>query len=323
MTAGSDNQSLLWATPPSSFLRTVREELASSSTPKWRRVVEVIDVSGYLACRSVFDRQRAAGRLMVRPAKLSQALLAIKDLGLAACAGETFCQSAEQQVEGTEHAGKLLTDAEPSSAWAFLYFALDEELAEGAMQVEQRRNDELFGRLLGYPECCIQAYVAGRSKGHDRTACSVSSLGPFPSLLNPALQPLYGIGSPIFHFPCSLTCAKSLALAQSRLADLATAAPSASRLAALGAGLAIYGPTLGIALVTKWRDLGRGRYELRRLVSRSETSRNFFGRWPRPVVCLETPHRFTFCNAGPVARSDTRSAIAVGCDSSFACWMEA
>ncbi len=61
-------------------------------TPEWRWLVEVLDVSGFLACRSVFQRQRAAGRLMVRPAELSRALLAIQDLGLAACSGRILCQ---------------------------------------------------------------------------------------------------------------------------------------------------------------------------------------------------------------------------------------
>ena len=40
----------------------------------------------------------------------------------------------------------------------FIYLSMDRILASKAALLEERHDDELLGRILGYPECCIKIF---------------------------------------------------------------------------------------------------------------------------------------------------------------------
>ncbi|MEZ4265671.1 MAG: DUF483 domain-containing protein [Myxococcota bacterium] len=107
--------------------------------------------------------------------------------------------------------------------------ALEHERAASQSAGRERRVAEAkLGRLLGYPACCIRAHVDADDQGED--ACFQRLLG------TPARDPLPA-GNNLFllahqlisHFPCSLQCEASNALAETALAALERAHPQRAR----------------------------------------------------------------------------------------------
>jgi hypothetical protein len=101
----------------------------------------------------------------------------------------------------------------------YLYIGLDHISAKLA-KVFDIIDHKYFGRLMGYPQCCIESYpIYYPTKKTDFTfAIKKPETGCFSFLLNLACKCFdYSL---ISHFPCSWSCKKSLSLAKQILSAL-------------------------------------------------------------------------------------------------------
>jgi hypothetical protein len=191
-----------------------------------------------------------------------------------------------------KHHGSYVSRGSREEAWAILYIGVDDEFAKGAEAAELNKEQRLVGRLLGYPDCCSDFFLKEDGFNQDRTPGSIRDAGPFPSILNPILAELYGV-SMQFHFACSPRCPKSLEMARHRLEYLAPYAPSALTLEKLGAGIALYGPSLGAALATRFGPDRPGTYEIEEVVTLSRKAADLFAGNGGPArLRLHSAHEF-------------------------------
>lgn len=169
-------------------------------------------LSGRTALLSVVEGFRPAGRAVVSRADLPDQLALIRDLGLVAEIVEDPPPDKDEAREGEVH----------------VFFAKDARVARRAAEIErafvvaERGPTPVgaaafaleMGRVLGYPDCCINAFVAsGPSATTDdylRLAHSRSASFCWPlNCLDPHSPWLL-----IPHLPCRFDCEPSLALAR-------------------------------------------------------------------------------------------------------------
>ena len=257
-----------------------------------RVIADLLGVSGYLAVATVATRERPAGRLPMQPRHVPAVVAAARALGVHCAVGRLRMLSVPDAIPETRHAARFVKD-DQSDALSLVYFGVSAAIANGAEEVELRGEHELLGRLFGYPGCCTAFYLGSGDSGADRLPAAITSLGPFDRAMNPVLPYVYGVPSMLFHFPCSPACAASLRLYWQRLRLLAAIDPGFAAVGELGAGLALYGPDVGICLATEYDQVDEASFRPHRIVSRSEVSRAFFRTRPRPLVGFETPYDFT------------------------------
>jgi len=114
----------------------------------------------------------------------------------------------------------------------YAYISKDKNRGEEAKYFEFARNDSYHGKIMGYPECCIQFYKrnkrnAFKKQGDFMLFCS-HELKKYPFYNNYALR-YFGI-SLISHFPCSLDCKKSQNIAKKNLYFLKKNLPEIAKL---------------------------------------------------------------------------------------------
>lgn len=102
-----------------------------------------------------------------------------------------------------------------------VYISRSEDKAEQAKEAEKENDHKRLGRLLGYPECCIEffdkEFPAESRKKNDYVLASLkNSKGfVFPFYNNIAARQ-FDL-SLISHFPCSLDCKSSISIAKRNL----------------------------------------------------------------------------------------------------------
>lgn len=97
----------------------------------------------------------------------------------------------------------------------FIYLAPDKNRCSQLKNAESKGDDYEFGKLLGYPACCIKNFAKGvyqRPGDFSMNSIGLPTFAPYPFLNNPALW-LFGIRL-LCHYPCQPGCKKSLKLAQ-------------------------------------------------------------------------------------------------------------
>lgn len=124
-----------------------------------------------------------------------------------------------------------------------LFIAHDPALARraAALQADDpTRHAAELGALLGYPPCCVAAFIAQRAR-HDNSlnryliAARTTAPGPWPWQLNELALRL------IAFYPCRYDCARALAIADQTLATIAAASPALpAELARLLAATVVY-----------------------------------------------------------------------------------
>ncbi len=96
-----------------------------------------------------------------------------------------------------------------------LYISASKDDAERAANLEETDTVE-FGKILGYPDCCIEFFVenlpnqAGRNMDFILPSCR--GIGVFPFVNNRCIR-YFGI-TVLSHFPCDLNCEKSRKLGE-------------------------------------------------------------------------------------------------------------
>ena len=96
------------------------------------------------------------------------------------------------------------------------YVSKSNVLAEHSRKMDESKNDEKFGKSLGYPNCCIN-FV----KKNKRPPTIIESLGLYSKKqkYNPYTWPCLIVldSNLISHFPCNKKCKESILLAKKRL----------------------------------------------------------------------------------------------------------
>lgn len=278
---------------PQDFQGKILEEFDASLGAEQKELLSLVGFSEFLCCLSVFSRERVAGRISVSQERAARVVELINSLGLH-CRRSALDLLPQPDLIGgnVKHNSVYVQQGSREEAWAILYLGVDAEFAAGAETAELNKEQRLVGRLFGYPECCSEFFLRNDGVNQDRTPHSVTDTGPFPSILNPALNELYGF-SLLFHFACSPRCARSLGLAKSRLDGLKRYAPSIVEVERLGAGITIYGPTTGAVLVTRYRPVGDDSYETEEVVTWNERAAELFpANGGPPRIRLRSAHEF-------------------------------
>lgn len=115
--------------------------------------------------------------------------------------------------------GLRLPEHDPRPGLYFVYFAKEEKKALLAAYYEQLGNDLDLGRMLGYPECCVEFFVKNFSeKNFD---LQHHPTNPYTNLSQRDQDYVL-----LSHFPCSSECPESITLAKKYLLVLAGVDPA-------------------------------------------------------------------------------------------------
>lgn len=135
---------------------------------------------------------------------------ALRRLGLSARRWERALRPAVADADDYVVSAVASDEAAAPDARAFVFAARDGELAELAARFTD--NDIIAGRLLGYPDCCVQAYLAHRDHHHARLEPAFAGDGgALPYWTNTMLD-VFGWHL-LSHFPCRAACEASRAQA--------------------------------------------------------------------------------------------------------------
>lgn len=281
-------------TPPADFLGKVTGELASSLEQNKIELLNLLGFSEFLCCLSVANHERAAGRITVPQAKAERIAGLITSLGIY-CHRSMFDLLPQPDLAGGEHVNHhavYVPQGSEAEARAVLYFGLDAEFAGGAETAELSKEQVLVGQLFGYPDCCSEFFLRNSGFNEDRTPQSIPDTGPFPSILNPVLAELFELRL-LFHFACSPRCPRSLKIVRDRLNYLTPYAPSIALIEKLGAGLTIYGPSTGAALVSRYSQTAPDTYAVEEAITGSRKARDLFSGNGHPTqIHLHSAHNF-------------------------------
>jgi len=169
----------------------------------------LIDEQGLIQLILVLARAKPAARVSVKQ-QLSQELQNILSLaGLFPCPSQFYVKSFGLRGAGYTYSKtrKRLKGYDD----IYIYFSYDRKISEKLRDSEAREDEGEFGKLLGYPECCIKHYNRQKfvKPGDYSLSCfKRPALKPWP-YLNNALLWVYGLKI-IDHFPCRPDCIRSL-----------------------------------------------------------------------------------------------------------------
>jgi hypothetical protein len=277
--------------PSRRLLDETRATLEDALPPGGGEIVRRLGLSSYLECATVAACERAAGRLIVPEDIADRVMELVSRLG-ASCRRAGFRMlHLPSPVEGTDHHGSFVPE-DVAGSRPLLYLGITPDFARGAEIAELGGDHAVLGGLFGYPTCCVDAFRASASSTFDRLPATIPSTGPFPFAMNPVVPHLYGI-SFLFHFPCTPACEASLDLLHRRQRFLAKLAPPAAAFCGLAAGIALYGPEVGIGLITRYEELEPGVFRALAVLTRSDRTRSLFSGAESPLVRLYNPHSFT------------------------------
>lgn len=257
-----------------------------------KELLALVGITDFLACMTVVNRERAAGRLAFPPAKADEAVRLIRALGISCRRSEFNMRTQRSLIDGTLHQGSLVPRDSGAGTEAILHFSLDEEIAEQLDIVEINNQHTLIGKLFGYPACCTQKFTQIADAQLDKTARCVPGIGPFPKALNPIFRYLYGLNL-LFHFPCSPDCEASLNMHHQRRQYLRSLSTVIDNYDTLAVGLALYGAQVGIALVSEYRQVDEHTYFVQKVVTRNpQTAERLRGNGDGTRIHLRSQHTF-------------------------------
>jgi hypothetical protein len=282
---------------PAKFTGHVLTELSASLAPNEKELLGLVGLSDFLCCLSVANQERVSGRISSSQEDAERISNLLASMGLHCHRSALDLLPQPDLIGGTvQHSAVYIPRGTKDEALAVLYIGVDAEFAQGAEAAELNKELELVGLLFGYPKCCSEFFTRNNGYSEDRTPACIPDPGPFPSILNPVLAELYGFRLP-FHFVCSPRCTDSLTIAKRRLNYLQRYAPSISTIGTLGAGIALYGPTIGASLVTRYQQIGPNTYTLEEVVTSNKKAKQLFSGKNAPLIQLHSVHDFEIENS--------------------------
>jgi hypothetical protein len=273
-------------------------ELEQSLDPWWQELLVVLGFNDFLACWSVAQQYRIAGRILVPSNQVATLQSILKKLSLQGYRArhDFLTQTGVVDSRCTIHQGVFIPQDSQPHAQAVIYLSRDAEFASGLELAELYQKHQLVGQILGYPICCTNFFLANDSHNQDKTPLTLTGKGVYPGILNPLLAELYGLNLH-FHFACAPDCAASLRIARQHQQSLQPFAPSVALLDQLGSGILLYGPTLGIGLVTTYTPSTHNQYLLQEVVTWSDQTTAFLTSLTSPPqLTLTTAHNFAINN---------------------------
>lgn len=117
---------------------------------------------------------------------------------------------------------KINADSKTKGSF-FVYISKSEKICRKAKSAEQMNDHKAFGKLLGYPNCCIKFFIENNKEQEKRQNDYVlpalsNSKKPYSFYNNIAIR--YFDVALLNHFPCSLNCKKSIKIAKQNLGVL-------------------------------------------------------------------------------------------------------
>lgn len=277
--------------PSSSLCIAIQNLVQSRLTTERLELFHLLGFTDFLAFETVAARQRAGGRIIV-PLGVAESVIHLAcKLGVPCRRASFNIVRAGSPVPGTDHRGRVVYDDRADTA-AVIYFGVSTKIVEGAEQATVCGNHAIVGRIFGYPECCVKFFTRHQTAGQDLFAATIPGTGPFPSYMNPIIPYLFGPISLLFHFPCSPECVPSRELVLARGRSIDGMPPLLSELAGLAAGIALYGPKVGIGLISQYKEIAKDCFEVEEVATTDAQTRKLFGTRRQSIVRLASPHRF-------------------------------
>jgi hypothetical protein len=156
---------------------------------------------------------RPAARVLIRLGDETEIFVEnVIMLGLSIFVGRGVAKS---PIEQGIFVDKFTTNESNSEKLAIFYISRVEANAKAAKEADELASDELLGRALGYPVCCVSAVLnRGRVPTLTESFFICSSSGTY----NPLIWPAAAIhdASLLSHFPCSYSCEDSISIATQR-----------------------------------------------------------------------------------------------------------
>ncbi|MBN1156340.1 hypothetical protein JXA85_01895 [Candidatus Woesearchaeota archaeon] len=114
--------------------------------------------------------------------------------------------------------GSIVPADDSVAGHLFVYISMKDELAGKAKQAEAKQNVGEFGRLLGYPSCCVDFFKRNKpdeeKKSNDYVVPAMAnSRGNVFSYYNNIFGRYFDLVL-LSHCPCSFDCKKSIGLAR-------------------------------------------------------------------------------------------------------------
>lgn len=113
----------------------------------------------------------------------------------------------DDQQEIFSNKGIRLKEEDPRPGMYFVYLSKEERLALLACYAEMMNRSRELGRILGYPECCIDFF--GSHFSEDKTNLEHLPTNPWTNLSKRAQDFVL-----ISHFPCNSDCKESIILSK-------------------------------------------------------------------------------------------------------------
>lgn len=194
----------------------------SSDGHMWRAARNIIDLPAQtlqlrLDLLDVLVGLRPAARLVVHPEHGLELLVSrILETGLHIEVGEgSRLQSKSERMRCVDWFERTDSGERLTERMALLYVGTDASSACKCKLADQSRDDDVFGRALGYPECCRE-FV--RRRGAVPALREVFDLYASDGFFNPwTWSGAMSVDAALLpHFPCSRDCTHSMSIAKSR-----------------------------------------------------------------------------------------------------------
>ncbi|NSW56577.1 MAG: hypothetical protein HPY44_11215 [Armatimonadetes bacterium] len=181
---------------------------------------------------AVLEGAKPVMRVLLHQGCVADLMDLVQALGLTGGVSE-YRVIPQAPVAGTVHGHRLARDDETTAASSVHAYIGAEPVAVHLARLFDGADPVRFGRLLGYPDCCVSFFLDCTERRHlPDGADLVAAVGWPPSgrydpLINYACRHFgYAL---ISHFPCRWDCEGSLAVATGTLSALEKHAPELAR----------------------------------------------------------------------------------------------
>ena len=165
----------------------------------------------------VFCRLRPAARVLVKPEdEANEVCQDILSAGFFIAVGKGMKWQPQSSGITCHDWFSEKSNTTTFESMALLYVAASQDGAEQTRAADETRDDVVFARALGYPNCCIE-WVNERKRVPELSECIelYAPEGTYDPLVWPGAMLNDAPLTP--HYPCSAVCVHSQALAQARV----------------------------------------------------------------------------------------------------------
>lgn len=165
----------------------------------------------------VFFQLRPAARILVRPEEEARDVCqSILSVGCHIAVGKGLKWQPKSSVVTCHDWFSKKSSPKELESMVVLYVAASQAEANQARAADETKNDAVFARALGYPNCCIE-WVRSRKSVPELSDCIelYASEGNYDPLIWPGAMLHDASLTP--HYPCSTSCVHSQDLARARI----------------------------------------------------------------------------------------------------------